>query len=547
MNRLWTSLLKAALVVCAWSSACSAIELGAEAVGSPLAPSHTRAFALPVRHHKLPDGVRRRRHLLRSSTRPVYGNVPELGYYYTYLTIGTPGQTVSGILDTGSTLPAFPCSGCTRCGPSKTGMFKPELSSTSSTFGCSDARCFCGANSCSCNNEQCGYSIRYLEGSSTSGFLAEDMLAVGDGGPAANFVFGCAQSESGLLYSQIADGVFGMGRTPASLYGQLVQQGVIDDAFSMCFGAPREGVLLLGNVALPADAPAPVVTPVVGNTNKFNIQIEGLNFNDQQLVSGQRHNLQLLHTQCVQRAGGGHPETRRGQPRPCVRAGCLRECWLPYTHKDCIRRRRALCACDARARPRACPLHCCADCCLWFCACVMSLAQSDDICWKGAPADDASKLGAYFPDMELLLAGGGRLTRSPLHYLYPYGAAWCLGFFDNAYSSTVLGANLMLDTVVTYDGRLNQMRFTTYECDKLSEALGVNGQGSNNSTSPGSAPSPPLPQPPPPPPPSPPPAAPPPAALKPKRPRRTSPPPPRPPPRSPSPRARTKKSPPPRS
>ena len=63
--------------------------------------------------------------------------------------------------------------------------------------------------------------ISAVEGSSTSGFLAEDMLAVGDGGPAANFVFGCAQSESGLLYSQIADGVFGMGRTPASLYGQV--------------------------------------------------------------------------------------------------------------------------------------------------------------------------------------------------------------------------------------------------------------------------------------------------------------------------------------
>ncbi|PNW88370.1 hypothetical protein CHLRE_01g026500v5 [Chlamydomonas reinhardtii] len=508
MNRLWTSLLKAALVVCAWSSACSAIELGAEAVGSPLAPSHTRAFALPVRHHKLPDGVRRRRHLLRSSTRPVYGNVPELGYYYTYLTIGTPGQTVSGILDTGSTLPAFPCSGCTRCGPSKTGMFKPELSSTSSTFGCSDARCFCGANSCSCNNEQCGYSIRYLEGSSTSGFLAEDMLAVGDGGPAANFVFGCAQSESGLLYSQIADGVFGMGRTPASLYGQLVQQGVIDDAFSMCFGAPREGVLLLGNVALPADAPAPVVTPVVGNTNKFNIQIEGLNFNDQQLVSGQTWFSYGLGT--IWDSGTTFSYFTRNVYNALVAA---------------IRR-------HVEANPD-----------------LVSVpgAYSDDICWKGAPADDASKLGAYFPDMELLLAGGGRLTRSPLHYLYPYGAAWCLGFFDNAYSSTVLGANLMLDTVVTYDGRLNQMRFTTYECDKLSEALGVNGQGSNNSTSPGSAPSPPLPQPPPPPPPSPPPAAPPPAALKPKRPRRTSPPPPRPPPRSPSPRARTKKSPPPRS
>ena len=61
------------------------------------------------------------------------------------------------------------------------------------------------------------------------------------------------------------------------------------DDWSIILMAHAPTVLCLdaGNVALPADAPAPVVTPVVGNTNKFNIQIEGLNFNDQQLVSGQ--------------------------------------------------------------------------------------------------------------------------------------------------------------------------------------------------------------------------------------------------------------------
>ncbi len=150
----------------------------------------------------------------------------------------------------------------------QTGMFKPNASSTSASFGCFDPRCFCGGSSCTCNNNQCGYSIRYreladswadcllnklaqplpahmgtgfagsirldccapllplpmlpaVEGSSTSGYLTEDVLAVGDGGPGAKFVFGCTQYESGLVYAQRADGVFGMGRTPASLQGQV--------------------------------------------------------------------------------------------------------------------------------------------------------------------------------------------------------------------------------------------------------------------------------------------------------------------------------------
>ncbi len=62
------------------------------------------------------------------------------------------------------------------------------------------------------------------------------------------------------------------------------------------------------------------------------------------------------------------------------------------------------------------------------------------------------QLDEYFPPMELLLGGGGRLVRSPLHYMYPFKSVWCLGFFDNAYDSTVLGANMMLDTIATVGG-----------------------------------------------------------------------------------------------
>ncbi|KAG2444641.1 hypothetical protein HXX76_001385 [Chlamydomonas incerta] len=324
-------------------------------------------------------------------------------------------------------------------------MFQRNASATSSTIGCFDARCSCGGSSCTCKNDQCGYSVRYLEGSSTSGFLTEDLLAVGDGGPAAKLVFGCAQSETGLLRDQSADGIFGMGRSPVSLHGQLVGQGIIDDVFSMCLGAPKEGVLLLGNVALPADAPAPVVTPVVGGTNRYNLQIEGLTFNGQQLVSGQTWFSYGLGT--IWDSGTTFSYFTRSVFNLLVGA---------------IRR-------HVEANPD-----------------LVSAPgpYSDDICWSGAPAGDASKLGPYFPGLELLLAGGVRLARAPLHYLYPNGAAWCLAFFDNAYSSTVLGANMLLDTVATYDGRLTQMRFTAYECDRLSVALAVTGHDSSNITIP---------------------------------------------------------------
>jgi hypothetical protein len=40
----------------------------------------------------------------------LYGDT-SLGYYYAYLFVGTPPQKQSVIVDTGSTITAFPCSG----------------------------------------------------------------------------------------------------------------------------------------------------------------------------------------------------------------------------------------------------------------------------------------------------------------------------------------------------------------------------------------------------------------------------------------------------
>ena len=41
-----------------------------------------------------------------------------LGYFYTRVKIGTPGQEFTVIVDTGSTLLAVPCKGCERPPPS---------------------------------------------------------------------------------------------------------------------------------------------------------------------------------------------------------------------------------------------------------------------------------------------------------------------------------------------------------------------------------------------------------------------------------------------
>jgi hypothetical protein len=167
---------------------------------------------------------------------PIYGPFRTLAYYYVDAYIGTPPQRASVIADTGvalvsrdirvllsvslslpatlpvrssacllnacagSTLIAFPCSGCgSNCGSRHMNPpFDTASSSTVRAATCGE----CGAGSCS--GGRCTYSVHYAEGSSITGEMYNDIVwldgtsstqAVGDAN-GVRFSFGCHTQET---------------------------------------------------------------------------------------------------------------------------------------------------------------------------------------------------------------------------------------------------------------------------------------------------------------------------------------------------------------
>ena len=88
----------------------------------PPAPSNATVTALAYRRaapgggrHPVPHKTgSRRRHL--ESGFEVQGNLFSLGYFSANVCFGTPGQRFDLIIDTGSSLTAMPCQGCSHCG-----------------------------------------------------------------------------------------------------------------------------------------------------------------------------------------------------------------------------------------------------------------------------------------------------------------------------------------------------------------------------------------------------------------------------------------------
>lgn len=134
------------------------------------------------------------------------GNTMPLGYYYTRVHIGTPGQIFTVIVDTGSSLLAIPCRGCSRCGKHMNPYFEQSKSSTYRE-GCREI-----PNCQQCSGSQCGYKTHFVEGSSISGYVVKDQVATllaGANTPqfTAEGIFGCQMAETGLFKSQMADGI----------------------------------------------------------------------------------------------------------------------------------------------------------------------------------------------------------------------------------------------------------------------------------------------------------------------------------------------------
>uniref|UniRef100_A0A6N2LXT4 Peptidase A1 domain-containing protein n=1 Tax=Salix viminalis TaxID=40686 RepID=A0A6N2LXT4_SALVM len=213
--------------------------------------------------------------LVASSSSEIESPVlPGNGEYLMKLSIGTPPETYSAILDTGSDLIWTQCKPCSQCFDQSTPIFDPKKSSSFSKLPCSSQLCDALPQS-SCK-DSCEYLYTYGDYSSTQGILASETLTFGKAS-VPNVAFGCGADNEGSGFSQGA-GLVGLGRGPLSLVSQLNEP-----KFSYCLTSVDEkktSTLLMGSLAsVNASSSAIKTTPLIRNPSQpsfYYLSLEGI-------------------------------------------------------------------------------------------------------------------------------------------------------------------------------------------------------------------------------------------------------------------------------
>ncbi|XP_059666293.1 aspartic proteinase PCS1 [Cornus florida] len=163
--------------------------------------------------------------------------------------VGTPPQTVTMVLDTGSELSWLHC----KKTPNTPSAFDPLHSSSYSSIPCSSPTCTTRTRDftvpVSCDPKKlCHAILSYADASSAEGNLASDTFRIGNSGLPGT-VFGCMDmfSSSNTEEDSKTTGLIGMNRGSLSF---VTQMGF--PKFSYCIsGRDSSGVLLFGDASLP--------------------------------------------------------------------------------------------------------------------------------------------------------------------------------------------------------------------------------------------------------------------------------------------------------
>ena len=191
--------------------------------------------------HRPPRRDRRRLHSKNGTELvPMYEGY---GTHYTFLYVGNPPQRQSVIIDTGSHITAFPCTGCKQCGSHTDPYFDPQASKT--------------AVPSKCGSKKCEISQSYSEGSSWKAYKVRDEVYLAGGTKEdnhhakefiLNMTFGCQTYETGLFRTQLEEGIMGISNNAETIPHQLYkQQKATSKMFSLCY-RQGGGILTLGGV-----------------------------------------------------------------------------------------------------------------------------------------------------------------------------------------------------------------------------------------------------------------------------------------------------------
>ncbi|KAI6691739.1 hypothetical protein NL676_019449 [Syzygium grande] len=199
------------------------------------------------------------------------------GEFLMQLSMGTPPDSFSAIVDTGSDLIWTQCKPCTQCFDQSTPIFDPKKSSTFSKLACTSQLCEALPTS-SCGSDGCEYLYTYGDYSSTQGILASETFTFADSVSIPKVGFGCGENNEGSGFDQGA-GLVGLGRGPLSLVSQL---GV--PKFSYCLTSiddTKTSKLLMGSEAISGNlsTSAMKTTPLLKNPSQpsfYYLSLEGI-------------------------------------------------------------------------------------------------------------------------------------------------------------------------------------------------------------------------------------------------------------------------------
>ncbi|TYI05270.1 hypothetical protein ES332_A10G077200v1 [Gossypium tomentosum] len=197
------------------------------------------------------------------------------GEFLMDLSIGTPPNSYSAILDTGSDLIWTQCKPCTQCFDQSTPIFDPQKSSTFTKLSCSSDLCEALPQS-TCSDGSCEYLYTYGDYSSTQGVMATETFKF-DSVSVPNIGFGCGEDNEGDGFSQ-GSGLVGLGRGPLSLVSQLKEP-----KFSYCLTAMDEtqkSLLLMGSIASANESLGEMrTTPLIRNPSQpsfYYLSLQGI-------------------------------------------------------------------------------------------------------------------------------------------------------------------------------------------------------------------------------------------------------------------------------